>query len=94
MVQCYKFLYGPPSRIATIRDIEFKGFIVVFDLIYFRGDVHTQVVTDNGKRPFGGVGVLYQRVISVTKWHYRNNIAKISAKQVFRKKPKKNALRN
>ena len=42
-----------------------------------RDDVHTQVVTDNGKRPFGGVGVLHQRVISMTKWHYRNNEAKI-----------------
>ena len=58
-----------------------------------RGDVHTQVVTDNGKRPFGGVGVLHQRVISVTKWHYRNNVAEILIKQVFRKKPRKKALK-
>ena len=23
---------------------------------FLRGDVHTQIVTDNGKRPFGGGG--------------------------------------
>ena len=36
-----------------------------------RGDVHTQVVTDNGKRPFGGGWVLHWGVIVVTNWHYR-----------------------
>ena len=58
-----------------------------------RGDVHTQVVTDNGKRPFWGVGVLHQRVISVTKWHYRNNVAEILIKQVFQKETKKESTK-
>ena len=45
-----------------------------------------------GKDRLGVRGVLHQRVISVTKWHYRNNIAKNLIKQVLRKKPKKKAL--
>ena len=36
-----------------------------------RGDVHTQVGTDNGKRPFEGGWVLHWGVIVMTNWHYR-----------------------
>ena len=80
--------------VHTIRQQPLYGCLPKAMLRALRGDVHTQVVTDNGKRPFRGEGVLHQRVISGTKWHYRNNITKISIKQVFRKKNQKKRAKN